>query len=286
MSTILPMRSLLFAPGNRPDVVAKLPRSNPDAVVVDLEDAVAPSAKAASRAVVYQSTTELVADPNGPAVWVRVNALRSEYFADDIAESLHAGLAGVVVPKIETPDDIAAVHAALGAAGLGALPILAGLETVRGVANSREVLATGVAACYFGAEDFIADIGGARRPDNLEVLYARSQVMMAARLGGVHALDQIVADYQDDTAFVEDGFLGRSIGYGGKLCIHPQQVQLAHSVFTPSEAEVERARALLAAYEEANAQGIAAIAVDGQMVDEPLAKHARSLVAAWEATQR
>jgi citrate lyase subunit beta/citryl-CoA lyase len=132
--------------------------------------------------------------------------------------------------------------------------------------------------CYFGAEDFVADMGGVRTPGNTEVLYARSRVALAARLGAVHALDQIVADFRDDARYLTEAHEARALGYGGKLCIHPAQVSLAHQAFTPSSDEVDRASRLLAAYEDAAARGEATIDFEGEMVDEPMARRARSVL--------
>jgi citrate lyase subunit beta/citryl-CoA lyase len=114
------------------------------------------------------------------------------------------------------------------------------------------------------------------------VLYARSCVALAARIAGVLAIDQVVTAFGDDAGFLEDAALGRSLGYGGKLCIHPAQVPLANRAFSPSPEEVDRARRLLAAYEAAATRGEAAIDFEGQMVDEPLARHARAVLAANE----
>jgi citrate lyase subunit beta/citryl-CoA lyase len=134
--------------------------------------------------------------------------------------------------------------------------------------------------CYFGAEDFVADMGGVRTSSNHEVAYARARVALAARLGGVHALDQIVADFRDDGRYIREAEEGRALGYRGKLCIHPAQVALAHEVFTPSAAAVDHAQRLLAAYEEAATRGEATIAFEGEMVDEPMARRARAVLAA------
>ena len=114
------------------------------------------------------------------------------------------------------------------------------------------------------------------------MLYARSRVALAARIAGVLALDQVVSRFGDDDAFLADAAVGRSIGYGGKLCIHPSQVPLAHRAFSSSPEEIERAERLLAAYDAATARGEAAIAFEGQMIDEPLARHARAVLAARE----
>jgi citrate lyase subunit beta/citryl-CoA lyase len=260
------LRSLLFAPGNKGEVLAKLPRSSPDGVVLDLEDAVPADAKAEARAVVAEVAPTLV---DQVAVYVRVNAVPSDWFADDVA-ALPDGIAGIVVPKLESAEQVDA---------LPDLPVIAGLETAAGVARAESVLAGDrVVAGYFGAEDFVADMGGVRTVEGTEVLYARSQVALAARLTGVLAIDQVVTDLRDEDRFRADAAVGRSLGYRGKLCIHPAQVAWAHEAFSPSAEELERARRLLAAYDEAKAAGTAAIAFEGQMVDEPLARQAQALL--------
>jgi citrate lyase subunit beta/citryl-CoA lyase len=149
-----------------------------------------------------------------------------------------------------------------------------------GVERARELLHPPVAVAYFGAEDFIADMGGVRTAAGTEVLYARSRVALAARLAGVLAVDQVVTRLDAEDHFLADAALGRAIGYRGKLCIHPAQVTLANRAFSSSPEELERARRLLAAYDDAVARGEAAIAFEGQMVDEPLARHARAVLAA------
>jgi citrate lyase subunit beta/citryl-CoA lyase len=268
------LRSLLFAPGNKGEVLAKLPRSGPDGVVLDLEDAVPADAKAEARAVVAEVAPTLVAENPDLAVFVRVNAVPSEWFGDDLA-AVGPDLTGVVVPKLESAEQVATV--------VGALPegllVVAGLETAAGVARAEEVLADDrVVAAYFGAEDFVADMGGVRTAEGTEVLYARSAVALAARLTGTLAIDQVVTDLQDEDRFRADAAVGRSLGYRGKLCIHPAQVAWAHESFSPSEEELDRARRLIDAYDQAKAAGTAAIAFEGQMVDEPLARQAQALL--------
>jgi citrate lyase subunit beta/citryl-CoA lyase len=212
-------------------------------------------------------------------VYVRVNGVPTEWFADDVRDALIPELAGVVVPKVETIEGLDTVADALDAAGFGELGVLAGLETARGIADARPLLAhRRVIAGYFGAEDFIADLGGVRTDDNHEVAYARSAVALAGRLAGVPVLDQVVADFRNDDRFRREADEARAMGYGGKLCIHPGQVALANEAFVPSAADVDRARRLLAAYESATADGVAAIDFDGQMVDEPLAAQARRVI--------
>ena len=274
------LRSLLTAPASRPDLMAKAPRSGPDAVFLDLEDGVPPGAKLSARPDAHTAAESLLADHPKLLVFARVNGLSTPWFDDDVAEALPLGLTGVVVPKLESSTDVDTVEAALDRAGLGGLPVMAGIESAAGVARVEEILRPPVAWCYFGAEDYVADLGGIRTPGNLEVLYARSRVALAARVAEVHAIDQIVADLRDETRYLHDAEEGRALGYQGKLCIHPAQVALAHQVFTPSAEEVERARRLLAAYDAAAARGEATLDFEGQMVDEPMARRARATLAA------
>lgn len=273
------LRSLLFAPASRPDMCAKLPRSGPDGVVLDLEDAVAPSAKAEARDQARTTAVDLRRLHPELAVFVRVNPPGTEWFAADIAQGLDAELTGVVVPKLESTVEVDQAQEALLKADRDHIRLLAGIETAAGVARAAEVLEhPRVDLAYFGAEDFITDMGGVRTDEGLEVLYARSRVALAARLAGVPILDQVVTAFSDDERYSADAALGRSIGYSGKLCIHPAQVPLANQCFSPSPEERKRARALLATWDEAQARGEASVAFEGQMVDEPLARRARALL--------
>lgn len=261
-------RSMLFVPGNRPDLAAKAPRSAPDVVVLDLEDAVPPAAKPDARAAVRQAAAGLA---GAVPVCVRVNPPATQWFADDVA-ALAPGVAAVVVPKLESAAQVAEVADALGGRA-----VVAGLETVRGVLDAREVLRPPVEACYFGAEDYVADLGGVRTPGNAEVAAARSFVVAAARLAGVPALDMVTIDFHDDDRFLAEAREARALGYAGKMCIHPAQVPLAREAFRPTAGEVDWARRLLAAFAAAGGD---TIAFEGQMVDEVVAARARAIVAA------
>lgn len=271
------LRSLLTVPASRPDLVAKAPRAKPDGVFLDLEDGVPPGAKESARAQAAAGARALLDAEPGLAVFVRVNAPSTPWFAGDL-DALLPELSGVVVPKLESRGDVEAVAAALER--VGSLPILAGIESAQGVAACEAILDDPVRWCYFGAEDFVADMGGVRTANNLEVAYARARVALAARLGEVHAIDQIVADFRDDARFLSEAREARALGYRGKLCIHPAQVALAHEAFTPSAEEVDRAARLVAAYEAAAARGEATLDFEGEMVDEPMARRARAVLEA------
>jgi citrate lyase subunit beta/citryl-CoA lyase len=260
------IRSLLFAGATRPDLVAKLPAVGADAVVIDLEDAVPENEKDAARAAL----PTLVESAAGARVMVRVNGAATPWFEPDIEAVAALPVVGVVVPKVERVEDLADLAGPLG----DDTELVAGIESARGVADVDELLAAGASAAYFGAEDYIADLGGRRTREGQEVLYARSRVALATRLAGVPSLDQVVVDFRDDAVFAADAERGRAIGFRGKLCIHPRQVAIANQVFGASPEEVERARALLAAWEEGKAAGVAAISFEAAMVDGPAVRMA------------
>jgi citrate lyase subunit beta/citryl-CoA lyase len=252
---------VLFVPGHATDKLAKVARVRPDAVIVDLEDAVSPDRKDAARS---DALGALGAErPGAERVLVRINGSETPWYDADIAAvgpAIRDGVIdGVVLPKYEQVKQVARLRVSVGPNAV----VIAGLESVLGVADARTLLAAdGIDATYFGAEDYIADIGGRRTQEGLEVLYARSQVVLAARLGGVATLDQVVPAVHDTEAFRADAEQAQALGYTGKVCLHPTQVTIAHEVFTPTDAEVAHAKAVLEAAQES---GVAL--VDGQMID-------------------
>ncbi len=270
------LRSLLFAPAVRPDLLRKMPRTDADAIVIDLEDATPPDAKDTGRVEMRSAVADLAGQL---PILVRVNDDTTPWHDDDLDSLPTEGLAGIVVPKIETIAGLDSLAARLNDRGLD-MPGICGVETALGVADARSLLAHDlISAAYFGAEDFIADLGGVRTASNDEVAYARAQVALAGRLAEVTVIDQVVADFTDDDRCRRECLEARSMGYGGKLCIHPSQVAIANAAFLPSSEEIDRARRLLEAYDDAKAQGVASVAFEGQMVDEPVAVQARRVLA-------
>jgi len=271
MPTLTRARSLLFMPATRADMIAKIPRIGPDVAVADLEDAVAAGDKERARDIVAAAIDALY--PGPVTVLIRVNAVGTPWFDGDVAAAAGCAAAGIVVPKLGTPQELGQVRQALAEHSWSDAVLIAGLETALGVADARVLLSHGVSAVYFGAEDYIADIGGRRTRAGAEVLYARSRVALAAHLAGLPALDQAVIDLADDEHFLADATGGRDLGYQGKICIHPRQVALAHQAFTPTQGELARAREVVAA-------GQAGVAVvDGQMADEVHVRMARAVLA-------
>lgn len=272
------IRSLLFAPAVRPDLLRKMPASGADAMVIDLEDATPPDAKDIGRHELRVAVAELRGQI---PIFARINDSSTPWHHDDL-DSLPGGLDAIVVPKLETVAALDALQRGLEARRLR-LPVVGGIETALGVADARSLLAHPVvSAAYFGAEDFIADMGGVRTASNHEVAYARSGVAVAGRLAEIPTIDMITADFRDDARCRRECDEARQLGYGGKLCIHPAQVAIANDAFTPSTDEVGRARRLLAAYERGKQDGIASIDFEGQMVDEPVAAQARRVIALAE----
>lgn len=250
-----PARSYLFVPGNRPERFAKACAAGADAVIVDLEDAVPAPDKHAAR--------EALASWVSPAhqVLVRVNSADSEWFRDDLALCGLPGVAGIVLPKAEQAADLAAIRVA------GATKILPLIESALGLWNAPYLArAPGVERLVFGAIDFSVDLR--IKEGHQQLLYFRSQLVLVSRVAGIQApVDGVTVAIDDIGPVREDTGLARSLGFGGKLCIHPRQVPIVNAGFAPTTAETDWATRVLAAAENANG---AAVAVDGKMVDRPV----------------
>ncbi len=274
-----PLRSLLFAPANRIDLVLKFPRAAADCSVIDLEDGTPLSEKVAAR----QGLPELVRSVRSAGLagllGVRINAADSPFFADDVAVATTCGADVILIPKVERPEDVRAVASQLEASGKRTA-LFAGIETACGVLRAAQISACSslLHAVFFGAEDLAADIGGRRTREGTEVLTARSMVLLAARAARILAVDQAVVDIRDEALFVRDCEAGRDLGYDGKTCLTPRQTALANAAFSPTEEEIGYARRLVAAYKEACARGQGAFDFQGKMVDTPLLKRAQRIL--------
>lgn len=266
------LRSLLFVPGGKAKMINGAVNMGADAVVVDLEDAVSIADKDVARRVAAETTAGLP-DYERRRVFLRVNPTSGPWFGEDIAVVAESRLAGVVLPKFESLEQLELVRRRLAANGSPDALVMVGIETARGVHDCYELLAGGVDGLYFGAEDYIADLGGRRSQAGTEALCARSQVRLAARLRGVPAIDQAVVAVHDADKFRLDAGQGRDMGYCGKICLHPSQVRLANEVFSPSEEEIAHARRVL----EAAAGGAGSL--DGEMVDEVHVRMAAAVLA-------
>ena len=268
------MRSMLFAPGNKYELLQKFSKIQPDIAIIDLEDAVPDSEKQVARENLQKYAQE---DKTAATTYVRVNALVSQHFEEDI-RSIPPQIAGIVIPKVNDASDIERATQAIERNSVSA-KILVGIETVKGLMSVQDIFGTAsVFAAYFGAEDYIYDLGGLRTDGNDEVLFARTQIGISSRLFGVPVVDQIVADFSDSERFMKEAQQAKSLGFTGKLCIHPSQVPLANQSFSSTPEEIQQAIELLKVYDEAVANGTASIVHNGQMVDEALAKQARRIL--------
>lgn len=259
-------RSYLFVPADRPERYAKALASGADAVIVDLEDAVAASAKDGAR----RSLADWL-DRGGTGIVVRINDAASAAFEADLALVARPGVVAVVLPKAERADDLARVRAAAPRAAL--LPLI---ETAAGIDRLREIAAApGVQRLVFGSIDLQLDLGIEEGNDGGELLAFRSALVLASRLAALDAPVDGVSTAIDDAAALEaDTRRARRLGFGAKLCIHPRQVAVVHAAFAPSVDELAWAARVVAA-----AASGGAVAVDGRMVDRPVLLRARALLA-------
>ena len=268
-STLLPKpveRSFLFVPGDQPQRFDKACASAADVVIIDLEDAVAPANKDAARQSIagWLSAAQAVA--------IRINAVDTPWFQDDLALCRLPGISGVVLPKAERAEDIDHVAAAIGSAK----PIFPLIETAAGIWNAQTVAKCGsVRRLMFGTIDFQFDLG--IHGEDEELLYFRSQLVLVSRVAGLQSpVDGVTAALNDPAQLGSDVLRARRLGFGAKLCIHPKQVELVNRGFAPSDDEVRWAQRVVQAM--ADARG-AVVAVDGKMVDRPVLLRAQIVLA-------
>jgi len=256
--------SLLFVPADRPERIAKALAAGAGAVIVDLEDAVGPQSKDAAR----QQLAQWLATAGDARVVVRVNGVATPWFAQDIALCASPAVVAVMLPKAESAADIARAATAAKAV----LPLI---ETAQGFDRMREIgAAPRVERLVFGTIDFQVDMG--IEGEGEELLFFRSQMVLASRLAGIKApCDGVSTALDAPDALRAESLRARRLGFGAKLCIHPKQVAVVNAAFAPSEEELAWARRVL---DVATQSGGAAVALDGKMVDAPVIARARSLL--------
>lgn len=259
-------RSFLFVPGDRPERFAKAVAAGADVVIIDLEDAVAPAHKAQARAAVDDWLR------SGGQAWVRVNAADTAHYAEDLTLLGAPGLLGVCLPKAGDGATLAQLAERLPA-GLMILPIV---ESARGVWNAAEIAAAPrVLRLAFGSVDFQHDCG--ILGDGLELLYARSRLVLASAMAGIEPpVDGVTLDLNSQPALLADVEQARQLGFAGKLCVHPKQVPGINQGFAPSAEERAWAERVVAA---ADAQpGVGAVSLDGRLIDAPVVLRARRML--------
>jgi citrate lyase beta subunit len=289
-------RSLLAVPATRRKMAEKALASAADAVFLDLEDAVAPGSKPAARGDVVSALQEL--DWRGRPTVFRANALDTPYSYRDLIEVVEqAGdsLDAVMIPKVNRPEDLHVVSTLLSQLELamdlekGRIKVEAQIESAEGLANVDSIArATGrLTALHFGPGDFAASVSMPQTSIGVmdewdeaypghRFHYAMQRIVVAARAAGLRVLDGPVADYGDEEGLGRSCLIARSLGFDGKWCIHPAQIAVVNEAFSPTDKEVDWAKRVVAAYDEANAEGSGSVSVDGQMVDAASIKLARN----------
>lgn len=276
------MRSKLFVPGSRPELFDKAMASAADALSLDLEDAVAPAKKAEARKAIGDFLTKLGRE-HAKLMVVRVNAVGTPQFAEDIDAVVTAGTDLINLPKLESAEEVqravAAVLAVEKRKGLvHQIGVLANVESPKGLRNVYEIAAAHerIAGMQFG----LADLFAPNRIERHEVAIAPVRLMtkMAAANAGVPAYDTVYVNIADTLGLERDAIAGRRMGYIGKSCIHPSQIAVVNAVFTPSDSKIAWAQKVLAAVADPANQGLGAFVVDGRMVDEPFFREARATI--------
>jgi citrate lyase subunit beta/citryl-CoA lyase len=282
-----PLRSFLFAPGNSPRKVEKVFAVGADAVILDLEDAVATAEKAAAR----QAVVGALQRRRACLGYVRINAMTTEFCYGDLDAVVRPGLDGVILPKVDSAWQLKAVDWLLGelerAHGLevGNIDLMPIIETGSGMAAVNAIAGAGtrVRRLAFGAGDYVLDLGLAWTRAEEELSHARAAVVVASRAAGLEPpIDSVWVDLKDSEGFEASTRRVLRMGYQGKMCIHPDQVAVTNRVFTPSDEEVAHAERVVSAFLKAENEGSASIQLDGHFIDYPFVYRAQRILATVE----
>jgi citrate lyase subunit beta/citryl-CoA lyase len=283
------MRSLMFVPANRANMVERAHTVPADAIVLDLEDSVPQAEKGAAREGLRAAIESLAAA--GKTVHVRVNHLETGLTSDDLKAAIGPGLAGITFPKASGAADIRELdvmirfHEVHNNVRPGTAALIPHIETARALLRCEDIAlaSTRITALSLGAEDFAADLAVPRTAGGAELEYARRVIVHVCAAYDLSPLDVVFSDFRDQQGLIADASYGRSIGFKGKYVIHPDQVEAVNSVFAPSASELEHARRVVEAFDAAVASGRASTQIDGRMVDTPVARRARELIAYAES---
>jgi len=287
MMEIGPLRTALFVPGNRPDRVDKAVKTNADAVIIDLEDAVALTEKEASRSKVRDKILEHAERK----IIVRVNSLDSPFFQGDLAEVITGNLACLMVPKVESAAHVREINENLlkveKEKGIvqGAVSIIPLIESAGAVQNIFQIATEKtepprIYCVAFGAADYTLDMGIEITKEGTELSYPRSRIAVASRAARIEPpLDTpFMMDLKDMEALKVDAGRAKQLGFQGKLCIHPNQIEPCHAIFSPAKEEILYAERVVQVFEEAEKEGSAAILLDGKFIDYAVVERARRIL--------
>ncbi|HEX2229741.1 MAG TPA: CoA ester lyase [Candidatus Binatia bacterium] len=281
------LRSWMFVPGHRQRMIDKALGLNADAIMLDIEDGVAPNEKDSARRNIAESLGR--EKPAGtPARYVRINAIGHERMHADLEAVVRPGLEGLVCPKVDIVDEVKTVDAILKESEPknrltpGAVKLLIAIESPRGLLNAPAIAAASprVSGLLFGAEDFGREIGlpAVREAEARDLIHARSAIVVAAASAHVQAIDGVWVDLNDSAGLLGFAQQSRRLGFSGMSCIHPSQVDAINATFSPTAEEIDYCRNVLRAFDEATARGDGSIALGGQLIDRPIVERARRTI--------
>ena len=277
-------RAILYMPGDDRRKIEKATTLGVDCICMDMEDGVAITRKAEARAVIAQAMKELIFGESERCI--RINSIGSGLESFDLAAALSADPDSIVVPKIESAEQVKWISEHIEKYELssnhdvGSVRILVGVETAKGLMNLRDIAAADkrLEAIIFGAEDFAASIGAKRTKEATEVLYARQAVITACAANDLQAVDMVFVDFRDESGLRAEAEQGAGFGFSGKQIIHPSQVPVVQEAFTPSDEAIRHAIRVIETFEESQSEGKGAYALDGKMIDMPLLKNAQKVL--------
>ncbi|MEP0806336.1 MAG: CoA ester lyase [Chloroflexota bacterium] len=277
-------RALLYMPGDDRRKIEKATTLGVDCICMDMEDGVAVNRKAEAREVIARAMKEL--DFGTSERCIRINSIGSGFEKEDLASALAARPDSIVVPKIETAEQVQWVSGQIesyelaNGLAIGGIRLLIGVETAKGILNLKEIAEADkrLEAVIFGAEDYAASVGARRTKEATEVLYARSAVVAACAANDLQAIDMVYIDFHDLEGLRREAEQGAGFGFSGKQVIHPNQVSVVQEAFTPSEEAIAYAKRIVESFESSQKEGKGAYALDGKMIDMPLLKNAQKVL--------
>lgn len=283
-------RTMMYVTGNNPANVMEAHLYGADSIMFDLEDSVSIKEKDAARFLVYHALTTV--DYGDIETVVRINGLDTPFGRADLEAMVKAQPDVIRLPKTETAEDVLEVERIIAeieeriGLEVGTTKMMAAIEGPLGAMNSYEIAKSSkrLIGIAIGAEDFVTSIKTTRSPEGIELLAARSQIVLAARAAGIFALDTVYSDINDDEGFIAEAKLIKQLGFDGKSVIHPRQVTLTHQVYAPTDKEIKNALRVLDAIEEAERNGSGVIALDGKMIDGPIVDRAYRVLELAKAT--
>lgn len=277
-------RALLYMPGDNWKMITKSITLGVDSICMDMEDGTAINKKVEARATIAKALQEL--DFGASEKLARINSIGSGWEKDDIEAVLPYHPHGIVIPKVESFEQVDWASKIIEDAELkngwqvNSIRILIGVETAKGILSLKEIAAhPRLDAIIFGGEDFAASIGAVRTKDAVELLYARQAVIVACAAYDLQAIDIVTIDYKDLDALKVESEFGAKLGFSGKQIIHPNQVPVVQEAFTPSDEAIAYAKRIIETFEASQKEGKGAYALDGKMIDMPLLKNAQKVLA-------